>query len=136
MKYMDYDLSQLPVVYAKVNPITPTIEQYQKDMLDMNSWLLENHKGMIWILNFKHVTLLPSEHRILAGNWLKKNASLMKQNLRCSIMVECSMWTSVVLKGMFLIASPPIPTHVASDLAAARKIMIEQYAVTYDAPKI
>jgi hypothetical protein len=101
-------------------------------MLDVNTWLLENHKDMVWILNFQHVTLLPSEHRILAGNWLKKYSGLMKERLRCTIMIDCSVWTSMMLKGMFLIAPSPVPIHVLKDMDAARKLLREQYNLRFE----
>lgn len=132
MKYMDYDLSQLPVVFGNVNPMDPTIDQYKKDMLDVNTKLLNEHSGMVWVFNFKHVRLVPSEHRILAGNWTKAHSQLLKDNVKATLMIECSMWATIVLKGMFLIAPSPIPMHVCRDAADAKRLMKEKYGVDWN----
>ncbi len=123
MKYAEYDLSKLPVVQVMINKVDVSISDYKNDVLAMQTKILNDHSSTVWIINSKHTKLLPSEHRIAAGNWIKENMTKIKERVIVVILIECSFWTEMVLKSIFLVNKPPVRFEILKDLDAAEKFI-------------
>ena len=84
---------------------------------------------MIWVFNFKHVKLVPSEHRIAMGNWVRSNLNDMKKKIRCIIMIDVSLWTNLVVKGIQVVTTVPVPLHTCKNIDEAKKLLAEKYNI-------
>jgi hypothetical protein len=92
---------------------------------------MAKYENMVWILDSRNVTLLSSEHRILVGNWVKVNSDNLKKKVRVVILMKCSFWTEMMVKGVLLIVKAPIPFHLCADIPAAHAILKEKYQIAF-----
>jgi hypothetical protein len=127
MKYAEFDLSMLPIVYVIINPVDVTINDYRTQVLDVQTKILRDHPTTYWVFNSKHTKLLSSEHRIAAGTWMKDNLEMIKERVPVVILTECSFWTQMMIKSIFLVVKPPVPFEMCSDLTAAKKLIDDRF---------
>jgi hypothetical protein len=111
-----------------MNPMAPTITE-QEDFFRDFELLFQREEKAIIIMNSKNQKLISSEARIRAGLWLKQNETNMANHLRVIIFIEGSIWLQMVIKAIFMIKTPPVPTHALKDLAAAKLLLNEKYYV-------
>lgn len=123
MKYAEFDLSNLPIIHVKINPVDVSLIEYKQDVLAVQTRLLHDYSDAVWVFNSKHTKLLSSEHRIAAGNWLKENLPLLKEKVRMVFFIECSFWTEMMLKSIFLVAKLPVPMKVVKDISSVTQFL-------------
>jgi hypothetical protein len=63
------------------------------------------------------------------GNWLKDNEALLKEKVEGMALVNTSAIIGIVIKGVFLIKKPTIPTEIFSNLDQAIKWSEEKLGV-------
>jgi hypothetical protein len=129
MKYAEFDLSRLPFVVMTINPVMPSLEEFKRDYLDIQEKLVREKTNMIWIIKAKHIKLLPSEHRIAAGVFIKQNIEQLKLGVRVAFLVEASFWTQMMLNAITLIIKSPVPFHVCSNMDDALLILRRDYGI-------
>jgi hypothetical protein len=131
MKYADYDYTKYPVVYIKMNPVSPTKQQQEIFFQDFEKIFAFKDKAIL-IFNSKDQKLISSEARIQAGQWMKTVQENMRKSVTTIIFTEASVWLSMVLKAIFMISKPPVPMHVVKDLDEAKQLIAEKYPHLHD----
>lgn len=126
MDYAEFDYSKYPVVFIKMNPVAPTLEQHSHFFKQFERMFEMPEKAVI-IFNAKNQKLISSEARIQAGHWVKRISPSLKDHVRCMVFTEASIWLSIVLKAIFIVASPPVPLHIVGSMEEARKLLQKEY---------
>ncbi|NBW34410.1 MAG: hypothetical protein EBR30_05205 [Cytophagia bacterium] len=111
MNYVHADDTRYPIVYFKVHPILPTLDDMQ-DVFHKVNELLERPEQAIILVNTRDQKLISSEARIAAGKWLNQIEPKLKDKVKCIFFMESSIWLNIVLKAIFLVAKLLAPTHV------------------------
>lgn len=129
MKYADFNCSQLPLVLIRINPVKPTVEQYHDELFRPLEDLCSRFDKMIWVVDARNVTLLSSEHRILANKWVKAHSATIQQKVTVAFYTHCSFWTELMVKGILVMIKTPIPFHLCADLSAVKILLKEEYQI-------
>lgn len=132
MKYSDFNVTQHPFVYIKINPLLPTAEELKVFFDDFEKLFVMTPQSIV-IFNTKEQKLLSSESRIQVGKWLKDVEKPMNEKIRCIFFTESSIWLQMVLKAIFLITTPPVPIHVVSTLDDVAKHLKKEYRIDFKA---
>ncbi len=112
-KYAEIDTRHYPIVIATLQAFEPTVTEFQEH-LDELSYIIKTHQHFVMILDISQSKFLPSEMRIMAGNWLKQEAGMMRKNMRGMVMLNNSMVMGMILKGVLLISRPSVDYLVAN----------------------
>jgi hypothetical protein len=111
MKYADLDFSHNPIVIVRVNPIDPSEQQFEEYLQELTKVVKEMKNGVL-IFQVSNGKFLSSEKRIKIGNWIKTHTDVMKKNMYGVCYVNTSFIAMTILKGIFLVNKPPIPSVV------------------------
>jgi hypothetical protein len=111
MKYAELDFSHHPIVIVRVNSIEPSDQQFEEYLQELTKVVKEIKNGVL-IFQLSNGKFLASEKRIKIGNWIKEHAEIMKQNMYGVCYVNTSFIAMTILKGIFLVNKPPIPSVV------------------------
>jgi hypothetical protein len=131
MKYAEFEVKP-PIVFVKINPIDVSLEDYKNEVLQAQTKILYELPSSAWIFDSRHTKLLSSEHRIAAGNWMKSNSQTIKQRVKAVFLVECSFWTELMLKSIFLVINPPVPFHILKKADDAYKMLAQKYQMVIE----
>lgn len=118
-KFGQTDYSKFPIVTVTLDEFEPTAAEFDAHLQELSEII--SSSGVVLILNISHAKFLPSNHRIAAGKWLKKETETMKKNVRGMVFVNNSIAMSLILKGVFLVSRPAVDHLVSKSLEEALK---------------
>ena len=129
MEIANFDFSNLPIVVITVTPVEPTEATYDEFLRKMSKTVNEAVEKIAIITDLTQGKYLKSELRIKMGNWLKDNEVLLKEKVEVMCLVNKSAIVNIVIKGVFLIKKPAVPTQIFSTLEQAIQWSDEKLAV-------
>ncbi len=118
-KFGKTDKSKFPIITLVLDPFEPTIEEFKNHLDELSEFF--DHPGVVVIMDISDSKFLPSEHRIAAGNWFKKDAEKMRKNGKGFAFVNRSVLMGIILKGVLLVSKPSIDYTVTSSMEEAHK---------------
>jgi hypothetical protein len=129
MKAANFDFSISPIVIIKVNPIEATDANFTEFLKEFGQ-TLKNTTGKIAIItDLTLAKFLSADLRIKMGNFYKENDALIKEKVEIMSIVNKSAIMNIVIKGVFLVKKPPVPTNTFSSLDQAIKWSEEKLSV-------
>ncbi len=120
MKYHTIDNSRFPIVIIRINPISPTDQQFDEYFNEVTQLITQMKKGVI-IHILSEAKFLSADKRIKIGNLYKDHGKMLQQNLAGMGYVNSAIIPMTILKGIFLVNKPPVPYTVVSTLDEALK---------------
>lgn len=117
-KFVNFDDSKFPIVFARYQKITPTPEEFSQMQKDMEAFTI-SHSNFVMIVDLSELAFLPSEMRISQAKWSKQNDPVfIRQKMKIAFCTPSSIG-QIMLKGVFLISKPGIPYTVVSSVEQA-----------------
>ena len=117
-KFADVDKSKFPFIIVTLKPIEPTKAEFLEHLAELTE-IITNNKDFVLVLDISKSKFLPSELRIEAGNWTKRESETFIKNVKGFAFVNNSVVMAMIVKGVLLIAKPPIDYIVVKTMEEA-----------------
>jgi len=132
MKFVDFDLSEYPIIVNRFSAKEPTNEEFDAWTKEMIKTISEN-KGIVLVQELTNAKYLSSENRIKVGNIFKKHEKEIKQNVLGIAYIVPSVIVNMLLKGIFAIKKPATDYKVVKTEQEAMKWSRDKVAAVQQA---
>jgi hypothetical protein len=129
MDFAEFIDNQFPIVIYRVNPIEPTLAQYESYITGQVTYmksLLEKKQKAVVIFDYTHLKFLTSDMRIKRGQFVKDNDVLLQKTIHHIVIMAPSIVARMMIQGVFLVKKPTVPSSVVATMAEAMAMASEQ----------